>query len=110
MVCHETYRDEKGNWLYPEEIEKISANIAFKKADKNKVTIGPAESMSKSKKNTIDPETMIKQYGADAVRWFILSDSPPEKDVLWSDTGVLQQINFYKNLEFSCNNQKKRTL
>ena len=52
--------------------------------------------MSKSKKNTIDPETMINQYGADAVRWFILSDSPPEKDVQWSDTGVFQQINFYK--------------
>ena len=98
MVCHETYRDEKGNWLYPEEIEKISANIAFKKADKNKVTIGPAESMSKSKKNTIDPETMIKQYGADAVRWFILSDSPPEKDVLWSDTGVSAANKFLQKI------------
>ena len=53
--------------------------------------------MSKSKKNTIDPETMIKKYGADAVRWFILSDSPPEKDIQWSDTGVvIHQINFYK--------------
>ena len=52
--------------------------------------------MSKSKKNTIDPETMIRQYGADAVRWFILSDSPPEKDIQWSDTGVVSTNKFYK--------------
>ena len=88
MVCHESYRDEKGNWLYPNEIEKIDDNNIVKKSDRSKVLVGPPESMSKSKKNTIDPETMINQYGADAVRWFILSDSPPEKDVQWSDTGV----------------------
>ena len=85
MVCHETYRDNEGNWLYPEEIEKLSNNNAIKKGTKQKIKIGPPESMSKSKKNTIDPEIMIKQYGADAVRWFIMSDSPPEKDVQWSD-------------------------
>tara|TARA_B100000886_G_scaffold205858_1_gene142229 strand:- start:3246 stop:5762 length:2517 start_codon:yes stop_codon:yes gene_type:complete len=88
MVCHESYKDEKGNWLYPNEIEKLDANNIVKKLDKSKVLVGPPESMSKSKKNTIDPETMINQYGADAVRWFILSDSPPEKDVQWSDSGV----------------------
>jgi len=88
MVCHETYKDEKGNWLYPEEIEKISNNKTIKKSDKKKVIVGPSESMSKSKRNTIDPEIMINHYGADAVRWFILSDSPPDKDVQWSDTGV----------------------
>ena len=89
MVCHETYKDEKGNWLSPDEVEKKSDKLAIKTSDKSKVIIGPSESMSKSKKNTIDPETMIKQYSADAVRWFILSDSPPEKDVQWSDTGVI---------------------
>ena len=88
MVCHESYKDEKGNWLYPSEVEKIDTNNIVKKLDKSKVSVGPPESMSKSKKNTIDPETMINQYGADAVRWFILSDSPPEKDVQWSDSGV----------------------
>ena len=88
MVCHETYKDNKGNWLYPDEIQKVDINSAFKKLDKSKVIIGPPESMSKSKKNTIDPETMINNYGADSVRWFILSDSPPEKDVQWSDAGV----------------------
>ena len=60
--------------------------------------IGPPESMSKSKKNTIDPETMIEKYGADAVRWFILSDSPPEKDIQWSDTGVASSNKFLQKI------------
>ncbi len=98
MVCHETYKDFKGNWLSPIEVEKISDNEAIKKTDKSKVTIGPSESMSKSKKNTIDPETMIKQYGADSVRWFILSDSPPEKDVQWSDAGVVSSSKFLQKI------------
>ena len=98
MVCHETYKDEKGNWLYPDEIEKVSNNSAISKSSKKKVVIGPSESMSKSKKNVIDPETMIKQYGADAVRWFILSDSPPEKDVQWSDTGVSSANKFLQKI------------
>ena len=98
MVCHETYRDENGNWLYPEEVEKISSSKVIKKLDKSNVIVGPQESMSKSKKNTIDPETMIKQYGADAIRWFILSDSPPEKDVQWSDTGVASAHKFLQRV------------
>ncbi len=98
MVCHETYQDTKGKWLYPDEIEKKSSNHAVKKADNSKIKIGPSESMSKSKKNTVDPETMINQYGADAVRWFILSDSPPEKDVQWSDTGVVSANKFLQKI------------
>ena len=98
MVCHETYKDEKGKWLYPEEVKKISNNTVVKKNDNSKVTVGPSESMSKSKKNTIDPEIMIKQYGADAVRWFILSDSPPEKDIQWSDTGVSSSNKFLQKI------------
>ena len=98
MVCHESYKDEKGNWLYPEEVEKVEKNIVIKRSDKTKVLVGPAESMSKSKKNTIDPETMIKQYGADSVRWFILSDSPPDKDIQWSDTGVASANKFLQKI------------
>ena len=98
MVCHETYKDLKGNWLYPEEVEKISEKKAVNRSDKSEVKIGSPESMSKSKKNTIDPETMIKQYGADAVRWFILSDSPPEKDVQWSDSGVVSASKFLQKI------------
>ena len=88
MVCHETYKDKKGNWLYPYEVEKKDTKVFKKKNDQSIVTVGASESMSKSKKNTVDPELMINKYGADAVRLFILSDSPPERDVQWSDTGV----------------------
>ena len=98
MVCHETYKDMSGNWLYPEEIEKVDNKNAYKKVDKSKVTIGPSESMSKSKKNTVDPEIMINKYGADAVRWFILSDSPPEKDIQWSDVGVIASNKFLQKI------------
>ena len=98
MVCHETFKDIKGNWLYPEEVEKVSEKKAIKRSDKSEVKIGSSESMSKSKKNTIDPETMIKQYGADSVRWFILSDSPPEKDIQWSDTGVVSASKFLQKI------------
>ena len=94
MVCHETYKDQNKNWLYPEEIEKIDSKTAVKRDDQSNVIIGPSESMSKSKKNTVDPETMINQYGADSVRWFILSDSPPEKDVQWSNIGVASANKF----------------
>ncbi len=98
MVCHETYKDSNGDWLYPDEIQIISEKKAIKVKDKSKVIIGPSESMSKSKKNTVDPEVMIKEYGADAVRWFILSDSPPEKDVQWSDTGVFSANKFLQKI------------
>ena len=98
MVCHESYKDQKGNWLYPDEVEKINSNNIVKKQDKSKVTVGTSESMSKSKKNTVDPEIMINQYGADAVRWFILSDSPPEKDVQWSDIGVASANKFLQKI------------
>ncbi len=111
MVCHESYKDKKGNWLYPNEITKIDSKTAIKNKDNSKVVIGPPESMSKSKKNTVDPETMIESYGADAVRWFILSDSPPEKDVQWSDNGVASSNKFLQkfwNLNLLINNRKEQ--
>ena len=98
MVCHETYKDANGKWLNPDEIEKNDKNEFVKIKDKTKVIVGPSESMSKSKKNVIDPESMIKSYGADAVRWFILSDSPPEKDVQWSNQGVNAAYKFLQKL------------
>ena len=98
MVCHETYKDQDGNWLYPDEVERLDKNNVLKIKDKTKVIVGPSESMSKSKKNTIDPEVMINQYGADAVRWFILSDSPPEKDTQWSNTGVVSANKFLQRI------------
>ncbi len=95
MVCHETYKDEKNNWLSPEEIFTENGNEFFLKNNPSKkVKVGPSESMSKSKKNTIDPQNIINQYGADAVRFFILSDSPPERDIQWSVEGMLSSYKF----------------
>ena len=95
MVCHETYKDEKNNWLSPDQIISEDGKNYFLKDNKDiKVIVGPSESMSKSKKNTIDPQNIIDQYGADAVRFFILADSPPEKDVQWSDEGIISSYKF----------------
>jgi leucyl-tRNA synthetase len=95
MVCHETYKDKNNKWLSPDEIFTEDGKIYFSKlSNSDKVIVGPSESMSKSKKNTIDPEQMVLNYGADAVRLFILSDSPPEKDVQWSEQGMVASYKF----------------
>src|SRR4051812_26158581 len=91
MVTHRTYRDAEGNWLLPEEAE---AAIAAGR----QVTPGRTEKMSKSKRNTVDPEPIVDQYGADAVRWFMLSDSPPERDLEWSEAGIEGARRFIQRL------------
>jgi len=98
MVCHETYKDSNNNWLSPDEIIDINGKKFLKVDPSQKVIIGNSESMSKSKKNTIDPEMIIKDYGADAVRLFIISDSPPEKDVQWSQEGITASYKFIQKL------------
>ena len=99
MVCHETYKDENNNWLSPEEVEsKDGKNFYIKNYPNKKAFVGSSESMSKSKKNTIDPEDIIDNFGADAVRLFILSDSPPEKDVQWSEQGMVASYKFMQKL------------
>jgi leucyl-tRNA synthetase len=98
MVCHQTFKIDN-QWLSPEEVTTSDGKKFYLKNDKNKeVIVGPSESMSKSKKNTIDPETLMKNYGADAVRLFILSDSPPEKDIQWSEQGMLAAFKFIQKL------------
>jgi len=95
MVCHETYKDLEDNWLNPDEvISEDGKNFYNRKKPSQKIKVGPSESMSKSKKNTIDPEKIIENFGADAVRLFILSDSPPEKDVQWSEQGMIASYKF----------------
>ena len=98
MVCHETYKDSNNNWISPDEIENIDGKKFLKKDKSKLITVGPSESMSKSKKNTIDPENIIENYGADAARLFILSDSPPEKDVQWSEEGIISSFRFIQKL------------
>tara|TARA_B100001057_G_scaffold118005_1_gene116583 strand:- start:799 stop:1980 length:1182 start_codon:yes stop_codon:yes gene_type:complete len=98
MVCHETYKDTENNWISPDEIETINGKKYLKNDKSKMVKVGPSESMSKSKKNTIDPENIITNYGADAARLFILSDSPPEKDVQWSEEGIISSFKFIQKL------------
>ena len=95
MVCHKTFKNTKNEWLSPEEVDtKDGINYFEKDNSELRVNVGSSESMSKSKKNTIDPTEMIANYGADAVRLFILSDSPPEKDVQWSEQGMISSYKF----------------
>ncbi len=100
MVCHETYKDNEGNWLNPDEVFSEDGKIFYIKENPKgpKVKVGTSESMSKSKRNTIDPEDIINSYGADSVRLFILSDSPPEKDIQWSDQGMIASYKFIQKL------------
>jgi leucyl-tRNA synthetase len=87
MVCHETYKGHNGEWIAIEEIEKRGGKAYFKGSD-TEVSIGRSEAMSKSKKNGIAPETIIDVHGADTIRWFMLSDTPPERDIEWTNDGA----------------------
>jgi leucyl-tRNA synthetase len=87
MVCHATFKNEEGAWVFPSDVEHRDGKL-YQASNGLEVTMGPNESMSKSKKNVIDPEEIIKNYGSDSARWFMLSDSPPERDINWSDSGI----------------------
>ena len=96
MVTHETYRDEAGRWLEPGEIDKQGDSVVTLSGAP--VTVGRTEKMSKSKKNVVDPDAILDQFGADAVRWFMLSDSPPERDLAWSLAGIEGAWRFVQRL------------
>ena len=98
MVNHESYKGEDGRWLYPEEIVRNADGTATHKDTGEAVTVGRIEAMSKSKRNTIDPGAIIQRYGADTARWFILSDNPPERDMEWTESGVLGAYRFTQRL------------
>ena len=87
MVCHETYKSKSGEWIYPNDLYEKDKKY-FLKASDEEIIRGPIESMSKSKKNVVDPENIIDEYGADTARLFMLSDSPPERDINWSLSGI----------------------
>jgi leucyl-tRNA synthetase len=96
MVTHESYKDEDGNWLYPEQVTKHPDGTAT--SNGRPVTVGRIEKMSKSKRNTVDPGVIIDRFGADAARWFVLSDNPPERDVEWTETGAQGAFRFVQRL------------
>ncbi|MDE8348337.1 MAG: leucine--tRNA ligase [Acidocella sp.] len=97
MVTHESYKDADGNWLYPEEVTKHLDGSATS-ADGRAVSVGRIEKMSKSKRNTVDPGVIIDRFGADAARWFVLSDNPPERDVEWTETGAQGAFRFVQRI------------
>jgi leucyl-tRNA synthetase len=101
MVVHETYRDASGGWVLPGDVRIESEGATrrgFHVVTGEPVEIGPIEKMSKSKRNTVDPDDIIASYGADTARWFMLSDSPPERDVIWTEEGVQGAHRFVQRL------------
>ena len=101
MVNHETYKDAAGQWVPPADLRfegPPEARRAYKLSDGAEVTIGAVEKMSKSKRNVVDPDEIIASFGADTARWFMLSDSPPERDVQWTEEGVQARAQFVQRL------------
>jgi leucyl-tRNA synthetase len=101
MVTHESYRSApgpNGTWLYPEEVAKQPDGTAAHRTTGEPVVVGRVEAMSKSKRNTVDPEAIIARYGADTARWFILSDNPPERDMEWTEAGVAGAFRFTQRI------------
>lgn len=111
MVGHETYKDVNGNWLFPKEVEKKADGTAIKISDGTPVTVGRSEKMSKSKYNVIDPEDILKNYGCDAARIFVLSDTPPDRDFEWTTAGIdgaWRYINRLWRLALACPDQMNK--
>jgi leucyl-tRNA synthetase len=101
MVIHETYKSQSGQWLTPAEVERAGESWV-ELASGAPVTAAPAEKMSKSKRNVIDPDDIIEKYGADTARWFMLSDTPPERDIEWTESGVLGAWRFVQRIWRIC--------
>jgi len=100
MVCHPTFKTEKDKWVFPKEVLEKNGSYFL---DNNEVVLkGDSQAMSKSKKNIVDPDDIIKIYGADAVRWFILSDSPPDRDIQWSDSGIQGAFKYIQKIWRVC--------
>ncbi len=93
MVTHKTYKNSKNEWVTPDEIVFKNNNNLFDNKD-NEISVGKIEKMSKSKKNVVDPTNIIEKYGADTARWFMLSDSPPDRDLEWTENGISSSFKF----------------
>lgn len=98
MVCHQTFKDEDGQWVTPDAVEKTGQNTYVSLTDGRAIRAGRSEKMSKSKKNVVDPKEIIETYGVDAARLFMLSDNPPERDFDWSAEGIEGSWRFINRL------------
>ena len=96
MVTHQTYKNSKNQWVEPIDVKEV--NNKFFDKDNNKIEVGKIEKMSKSKKNVVDPNDIISDFGADTARWFMLSDSPPERDLQWTESGIISSNKFINKL------------
>ena len=96
MVTHITYKNKNQEWVEPKDVKSINGKLR----DNNQLEVetGKVEKMSKSKKNVVDPNDIINLYGADTARWFMLSDSPPDRDLQWTDTGISASFKFINKL------------
>jgi leucyl-tRNA synthetase len=97
MLTHATYKDEAGKWVFPKDVVFMNGEARHRETEAA-IVVGPIESMSKSKKNVVDPDDIIERYGADTARWFILSDTPPERDIEWSAAGVEGAYRFLQRM------------
>jgi leucyl-tRNA synthetase len=100
MVCHPTFKTKNNEWVFPKDV--IEEGDSFFTRNKEKVFKGDSQAMSKSKKNIVDPDDIIKIYGADSVRWFILSDSPPDRDIQWSQSGIQGAHKYIQKIWRTC--------
>ena len=100
MVCHPTFKTEKGEWVFPKDVKFEDGKYFLD--NNSKVFKGDSQAMSKSKKNIVDPDDIIKIYGSDSVRWFILSDSPPDRDIQWSDSGIQGAYKYIQKIWKTC--------
>jgi leucyl-tRNA synthetase len=102
MVNHASYKGEDGRWLYPNEVDVLADGSARHRGTGEHVTVGRVEAMSKSRRNTVDPGAIVDRYGADTARWFILSDNPPDRDMEWTESGVVGAYRFVQRLYRLC--------
>ncbi len=105
MVCHNTYKNINGNWVFPDDVVEKKSGL-YQLSTGDPVKQGPTEAMSKSKKNVIDPQSIIHSYGADSARWFMLSDSPPDRDINWSLSGIQGSWKFCQKIFSIIENNK----
>ncbi len=104
MVTHKTFKNKKGEWVEPGVINEIKGS--YFDNNNESVDVGKIEKMSKSKKNVVNPSSIIENYGADTARWFMLSDSPPERDLEWTDVGVASSHRFINKIWETCTKAK----